>query len=538
MKPVQIVVLFLLAAPSLSDDLAQRLTAYLSDRHPDEAALAQLIQSGKMDGFFSNEEIESIFDHLSEKYKGVVHKEVIGASFQGREIHAYRLRSSKDPSARKSKVLFTGLHHARELITANMVVKIFIETLHSLVHSTPRFSFWNFCDLIIIPVVNVDSHRLISEAFGTDRFDLVRDKRKNMNANYCREGGEVGQGVDLNRNYGFHYGEEVEDNDECGETFRGRNAFSEPETRAVRDFLTAEKGLASAMNFHSYGNMWIHPFNYLKLAHKFPDNTAQAVVNFYEEFGKEVKAVSESGYGNAIEMVNYSTDGEASDWMLGELGVVAFSPELGSLNPEAQDFFIPRHLIAPVIQENFKVIELFLEKNSFSPHDLTYGFDNNGVFWVSVDNRGLATIFDPLLAIPKTKQSAEFLNAVSRVQIEVRPAEFEEGRFEGDERQFVVAFDRINRLDRLKINFHFNDPRMARKSFNLKMDLKIQAGYNFSSFEVRHSGAAARRRFALLAAGMAAGLVVAMGTAALVKVARWMRRTGKEEGDAGKELNC
>jgi len=40
--------------------------------------------------------------------------------------------------------------------------------------------------------------------------------------------------------------------------------------------------------------------------------------------------VTDGQYGNAIETVKYSTDGEASDWMLGERGILAFSPELGN----------------------------------------------------------------------------------------------------------------------------------------------------------------------------------------------------------------
>ena len=59
-------------------------------------------------------------------------------------------------------------------------------------------------------------------------------------------------------------------------------------------------------------------------------------INFYNNFGKEVKNVSKDNeYGNAIETVNYSTDGEASDWMLGEKNIISFSPELGSKNPKA-----------------------------------------------------------------------------------------------------------------------------------------------------------------------------------------------------------
>lgn len=34
-------------------------------------------------------------------------------------------------------------------------------------------------------------------------------------------------------------------------------------------------------------------------------------------------------------MVNYATDGEASDWMLGERNIISFSVELGSFNDKA-----------------------------------------------------------------------------------------------------------------------------------------------------------------------------------------------------------
>jgi hypothetical protein len=50
-----------------------------------------------------------------------------------------------------------------------------------------------------------------------------------MNNSYCANS-VVNSGVDLNRNYGFHYGESDMNNDECSESFKGLNAFSEEET--------------------------------------------------------------------------------------------------------------------------------------------------------------------------------------------------------------------------------------------------------------------------------------------------------------------
>ena len=46
-------------------------------------------------------------------------------------------------------------------------------------------------------------------------------------------------GVDLNRNYGFQWGEGSQKKDPCiDETYKGPHAFSEPETMAMKNFIT------------------------------------------------------------------------------------------------------------------------------------------------------------------------------------------------------------------------------------------------------------------------------------------------------------
>ena len=46
-------------------------------------------------------------------------------------------------------------------------------------------------------------------------------------------------GVDLNRNYGFRFGfdDKGSSPDPCSEYYRGSAPFSEPETKAIRDFV-------------------------------------------------------------------------------------------------------------------------------------------------------------------------------------------------------------------------------------------------------------------------------------------------------------
>ena len=90
-----------------------------------------------------------------------------------------------------------------------------------------------------------------------------------MNNNYCSQD-TVSMGVDLNRNYGYHYADSTQGTDECDEIFRGPHAFSEPETQAIKSLFDKYPTIVSAMNFHSYGDMWVIPFNYLKKDEKIP----------------------------------------------------------------------------------------------------------------------------------------------------------------------------------------------------------------------------------------------------------------------------
>ncbi len=37
----------------------------------------------------------------------------------------------------------------------------------------------------MVPIVNLDSHDFISKSFGTSKFKINKNKRKNMNDNFC-----------------------------------------------------------------------------------------------------------------------------------------------------------------------------------------------------------------------------------------------------------------------------------------------------------------------------------------------------------------
>ena len=171
-------------------------------------------------------------------------------------------------------------------------------------------------------------------------------------------------GVDLNRNYGFKFGVDNEgsSSDPCDEIYRGIAAFSEPETQAVRNLVLRSRKISSAINFHAYGNLWINPYSYSandenKLL--FDSN----VFEFYEAFHGILKANRFTHFGTAQETIKYVANGEASDWMLGEHGIICLSPELGALNNKSDAFYLTNDELIEVVKDGYSAVEHWFEFN-------------------------------------------------------------------------------------------------------------------------------------------------------------------------------
>ena len=104
-----------------------------------------------------------------------------------------------------------------------------------------------------VPLLNPDG-----VAFNTERFPAGGGmQRKNARGNCSSH-----PGVDLNRNYGFAfaYDDEGSAPNSCAATYRGPGPFSERETALLRDFIVARPEIRVALNFHSFGNMLLHPY--------------------------------------------------------------------------------------------------------------------------------------------------------------------------------------------------------------------------------------------------------------------------------------
>lgn len=86
-------------------------------------------------------------------------------------------------------------------------------------------------------------------------------KRKN-GLRSCSRGPGPSDGVDLNRNFGFKWGYtrlEGSSANGCNEEYKGESAFSEPESRALRD-VVQRHAVRAVLHWHGWGNSIAFPY--------------------------------------------------------------------------------------------------------------------------------------------------------------------------------------------------------------------------------------------------------------------------------------
>ncbi|CAK5076408.1 unnamed protein product [Meloidogyne enterolobii] len=118
---------------------------------------------------------------------------------------------------------------------------------------------------IIVPLLNPDGYEFTRSSTNPN----IRLWRKNRSPTHCVRDqwgrNRCCKGVDLNRNFDFHFKESGSSDDPCSEIYQGKHAFSEPEARAVRDALLSNRyrgRIDGYITLHTYSQIWIHPYGH------------------------------------------------------------------------------------------------------------------------------------------------------------------------------------------------------------------------------------------------------------------------------------
>ncbi|XP_063386543.1 carboxypeptidase B-like isoform X1 [Cydia fagiglandana] len=277
------------------------------------------------------EDIHGFMEYLAKTYPTLISTKSIGKSHEGRDLKVLRISDGKPTN---KAVFIDGGIHAREWIspaTVTFFINQFAENFDE-ESDDIKNTDWYF-----LPVVNPDGYEY---THTTDR--LWRKNRKPSNlARVC-------SGTDLNRNFGYRWGGKGASSNPCSETFRGRTAFSEPESKALADFIKSSGANFSAyLTYHSYGQYLLYPWGY--------DNVVPPDYKDLDEVGKTIaKAIEETGgskysVGSSSGLL-YPASGGSDDWAKAQGIKYSYTVELSDTG--RYGFILPTSYINPVAKES------------------------------------------------------------------------------------------------------------------------------------------------------------------------------------------
>ncbi|EDX14050.1 GD18387 [Drosophila simulans] len=171
------------------------------------------------------------------------------------------------------------------------------------------------------------------------------------------------RGVDLNRNFPFHWNVTGASGDPCRYDYSGPSAASELETRWMIEFIKYHvemERIRTFISLHSYSQMIMFPYGH----------SAERVDNYDDLYdigrlaAKKIKEVSGRIYksGSIYETI-YPSSGGSKDWAHGQLKIpITFSYELRGPADSEDLFILPAKEIEPTAAEAFASIQTIVRE--------------------------------------------------------------------------------------------------------------------------------------------------------------------------------
>jgi carboxypeptidase T len=250
-----------------------------------------------------------------------------GAGLGGYDIFVLKL-TNKSITGTKPKLFVNSAIHAREYTTAPLNLSFARWLLQG--YGTNADATWilDHHEVHLMLQTNPD---------GRKKAETGLSWRKNTNQAYCGATSNT-RGADLNRNFSFSWnstGGTGSSGDQCNLTYRGPSAGSEPETQAIEAYVRSlwpdRRGPAKTdaapadtsgihIDVHSYSQLVLWPWG----------DTSTAAPNgaALQTLGR--KFAFFNGYTPQQSIGLYATDGTSDAVSYGELGVAAYTFELGT----------------------------------------------------------------------------------------------------------------------------------------------------------------------------------------------------------------
>ena len=251
-----------------------------------------------------------------------------------------------NPNSTKPRFFLMAQIHAREITTGDVAYRWIDYLVNGYGSDSTVTSLLNSSEMWVVPIANPDGVDIVQQ--GGSSPNLQRKNADTSNGSSCGFGGQIG--VDLNRNYGSHFGGASTSSDPCNEVYKGPAADSEVENAAMeklwRGLFPARRGTGITapspadykglmMTMHSDASVVIFPWDYSASVHTGNDASLRAI-------GKQLGSITGYPYGQAGQVL-YNAAGSTDDWAYDKLGVASFTIEVGDNANRGCDGFLPAY---------------------------------------------------------------------------------------------------------------------------------------------------------------------------------------------------
>jgi len=352
---------------------------------------------------------------LNNSFPELVEVFSIGKTWENRTIWAVRLTDETVTSA-KTEYYIVAAHHAREVITVENALYFIDWIIFNTIYDSIFDYLLQSTEIYIIPMLNPDGISILhwypeqrkNLAPIDDDLDGSLDDEKERvyfwntetNSSDIEEkdidgSGYIGEdrpgGVDLNRNYGAFWGDQGASPFRRDDTYHGSYPFSEPETRALRNFMY-NHSFNFAVSLHSGVEAIIAPWGINGSLPEKDEKEFNALLLELEEI-LNFPLWNDTIYG-------YITSGEWGDYSylyhniksftIETFGTNSYSYWTDYFNPDADEVISNCELIFPSLlflaenpqltyTNNLPKIEV---KNPSDPNQV---FDNYTIQWIASD---------------------------------------------------------------------------------------------------------------------------------------------------------
>jgi carboxypeptidase T len=291
--------------------------------------------------FHNYAEMTQEMQKIAQEFPSIVHLVSMGKSLEGREMLGMRInpnaKDGTEPSALPGAI-FMGGHHAREHVSIEVPLKLARYLAENYASNQTIHSLLDKRDVYIFPSINPDG----------SEYDIADGTYKSWRKNRSLNSGASCAGVDLNRNYGYHWGSGGASNNPCSDIYMGPQAFSEPETQNVKAFVEARPNLKVLLSFHTFSELVLYPWGYT-----YDDITNGTDLAAYRTMAQTMAGWN--GYTPEPSSDLYITSGDTTDWAYGTLGIYSFTFELSPRDMWGSGGFYPgQDAIDPTFQANIR----------------------------------------------------------------------------------------------------------------------------------------------------------------------------------------